>query len=444
MRVIVVGVGEVGYAIAEDLSRQHEVVIVEQDGARVDEASQSIDVLAIEGDGTSLEILEEAGIKRTDMLIASTDNDETNIVCCNAAEVLGDPFTIARVRKPHLLETWNRSPGAFGVNFMVSTNLLAAQAIANVGGLPAARDVDPFEDGRVQLAEFQISEESLVAGLTIDEADRFDSLTFVGVIRNGEVEIAGGATRLQPGDDVVVIGSPESVQGFAAELDPDETPGEEEIVIIGGSEIGFQTARLLEERGFKPRLVERESARAREIAEALPGTMVMESDATDVEFLDREHVGDADVLVAALTRDEDNLLISLLAKRLGVSRTIAVVERSDYVNLFETVGIDVAINPRELTAEEITRFTTRGRTEKVSLVHHDLAEAIEIEVDEASALTGRPISEAMTTLPDQVVIGAIIRDDESVIPRGTTVIEPGDFVILFTATDRVDALLSAI
>jgi trk system potassium uptake protein len=295
------------------------------------------------------------------------------------------------------------------------------------------------------MAEFRIPENSPVTGHTVAEADRFDSLTFVGVIREDDVEIASGETVLSAGDYVVVIGSPESVQGFARELTPTETPGSaEEITIVGGSEIGFQTARLLEERGIHPRLIESDHDRARELAERLPETMVMESDATDIEFLSREHIDEADVVVSALTHDETNLLISLLAKRLGARRADAVVEHADYVDLFEAVGVDAAVNPREVVAEEITRFTHEGRAENVSLVHNDRAEILEIEIDGESILADRSLADAMTGLPTEVVIGAITRDGECVIPRGETIIQPGDHVVAFMKTEFVDAVTAAL
>ncbi|ADJ15766.1 Trk system potassium transporter TrkA [Halalkalicoccus jeotgali] len=440
MRVIIIGAGEVGSSIAAGLADDHEVVVVDIDGDRVDDLTYSIDVLAIQGDGTSMPTLEEAGIDRADMLIASTDNDETNIVACNAAKIGGEVFTIARVKKPDLLDTWHRSNRAFGVDFMVCTDLLSAQAIVTIVGLPAARDADPFAGGSIQMAEFEIPEDSSVTGQTVAEADRFDSLTFVGLLRGETVEITRGETVLQAGDYVVVIGSPESVQLFGAELSPEQTPGSaEEIVIVGGSEIGFQVARLLEDQGLSPRLIEADHDRARDLAERLPNTVVMESDATDMEFLTREHIDEADVVISALTHDESNLLISLLAKQLGTSRAVAVVEHGDYVDIFEAVGVDAAINPREITAEEITRFTHEGRAENIALIHNDRAEVLEVEINRESILAGRTLQESMAELPDAVVIGAITREGECLIPRGDTRIEVGDHVVVFARTDVVDA-----
>ena len=439
MNVIIVGAGQVGSSIAADLADAHEVVVIDCDAERVEELNYSLDVLGVTGDGTAMATLDEAGIDDADMVIASTDNDETNIVICSTATAVSDAFTIARVKNTEYLRTWERSNRAFGVDFMVCTNLLAAESIVRTLSLPAARDDSLFADGLVEMAEFEVDAESPVTDQTVAEADRFDSLTFVAVLRNGSVDIADGETIITPDDRVVVIGSPESVREFAESVTPEAaSTNAEEVVVVGGSEIGYHVARLLEDRGFRPRLIEQDGDRARELAERLPGTEVMESDATNMEFLEREHVGDADVVVSTLDSDEKNLLVSLLADRMGVERTIAIIDAPEYVELFETVGVDIGVSPRSVVAEEISRFTLDGNTEKVAFVESDKAEVLEIEITDDSVLTGRPIQESVHDLPDGVVIGSLVRDGALVTPRGDTVIEPGDRVVVFAAMDVVD------
>ncbi|MFB6303353.1 MAG: Trk system potassium transporter TrkA [Haloferacaceae archaeon] len=447
MRVVVIGAGLVGSTVAADLNENHDVVVVDRDPDRVDELTYSLDVLAVEGDGTSLGVLEEAGVADADMVIASTNDDETNIVACATAETIGDAFTVARVKNVEYLRTWQRSagtgPGAFGIDFMVCTDLLTAEAIVRVAGVPAARDVDQFAEGKVEMAELEVPEGSPIADRTVAEADRFASLTFAAVFRDGETLLPDGTTVIEAGDRVLVIGTPASVSEFAGDVAAEgavegATGPASEVVVVGGSEIGFHVARLLGDRGFSPRLVERDPERAREIAEDLPETMVMESDATAVEFLEREHVGDADMVVAALDADEKNLLVCLLATRLGVERTVAVIETAAYADLFEAVGVDVAISPREVVAEEITRFAREDRAENVALVGRGEAEVLEIEIDPDSALAGRPIRESVPALSDGVVVGAIIRNDEFVVPRGDTVVEAGDQVVLFVDAAVID------
>jgi len=441
MHVVVIGAGEVGTSIASSLASDHEVVVIDADPDRAEQLKYELDVLTIAGDGTASAIQSAAEVGRADMVIACTDDDQTNLVACGTAKTLGDGFTIARVKSTEFLRTWEGSEGAFGVDFMVCTDLQTAENIVRVIGLPAAVDVDPFAGGLVQMAEFEIAEGSPVAEQTVSEADRFESLTFVGLFRDGEMIIPRGDTEIEAGDRAVVIGSPESVQSFATDVAPEMTPGRaEEIVVVGGTEIGYQTARLLGEREFRPRLIERDADRARWLAENLPNAVVMEHDATDTEFLKREHVDDADVLVTALRSDEKNLLVSVLAKRLGVDRVIAVVDSPDYVTVFEEIGIDIAINPRTVTAEEITRFTYESVAENIAVLENDQAEVLELELTEGCGLVGRPISEIVADTKARFVIGAITRNRELVTPRGETVLRPGDHVILLVESDSVSEI----
>jgi trk system potassium uptake protein TrkA len=442
VNVAVVGAGEVGSTIAESLCRSHDVTVVDADPERVETLTYELDVLAIEGDGTDVDILREAGVGDADMLIASTDIDETNLVACGTAKALGDPFTIARVKRPQFLETWRLREGTFGVDFMVGTDLLAAEAIVGVIGLPTARDVDTYAGGSVQMAEFEVPPGSPVADRTVAEADTFEALTFAAVIRDDEVIVPSGGTVIRPGDDLVVIGTPDCTRRFSGDIAPQEH-APREVVIAGGGEIGYQTARLLERRGFQPRLVEQDPDRARWLAEQLPDSLVMESDATDRSFLERENIGMADVFVATLDNDQQNLLATLLAQQLGADRTVAIVEDIEFNDLFEAVGVDVAVSPRKATAEEITRFTRGRRAENVSIIENDRAEVLELEVDADSPAVGRSIRDIAGDLPDGVVVGAITRDGEFITPRGDTVIGEGDHVVVFlepTAVEDVSAM----
>ena len=445
MQIIIVGAGEVGSSIAASLYQTHEVVIIDTDSDKVEELTYSQDILAIEGDGASLTTLENAGIGDADLLIASTDNDETNLVTCSTAKAFSSAFTIARVKNAEYLKTWNQSEGAFGVDFMVSVNLLTANDVIRVVGVPAALDVDSFAGGLVQMAEFEVSDSSEMAGRTVSDSDRFDTLTFAAISRNGDVTIPRGETLIHAGDKLIVIGRPESVRACSEAISPGEaTEGPEEIVIVGGSDIGYHTAKLLEERGHTPRLIEQDPERAHYLAEELPGTLVLEHDATDLDFLLEEQIDRAGAVVTTADSDEKNLLVSLLAKDIGVRRTVAIVEEGKYADLFEAVGVDVAINPREATAEEIIRFTEEGQIENLSLIEDQQAEVLEFQVDDESILTGRQIQDSTAELPSEIVIGAVTRDREFIVPRGNTVIESGDHVVLFVAADALSEVMAVV
>ncbi|MDJ1433743.1 Trk system potassium transporter TrkA [Halostagnicola sp. A-GB9-2] len=444
MRVIIVGAGEVGRSIAGNLASSDDVIVIDRDERVVEELTYSHDVLAIHGDGTTIDTLREADIERADLVIACTDSDESNVVICGSARTATDAFTIARVRRRTLLETWEGSQGGFGVDFMVCTDLLTAQTIFRISGLPAAQDVDSFIGGLVQMAEFEIGADSPIADQTVREADRYDSLTFAAIFRGEDMLVAKGETVIRPGDYIVVIGSDDSVTDFADDITPSTAVDGDEIVIVGASEIGYQAAREFESHGYHPRLVEQDDDRARAVAADLPNTTVLKSDATDIEFLEREHINEADIVISSLGSDEKNLLVSLLARRLGVDRTVAVIENLEYAELFETVGVDVAVNPREETAEEVVRFTRTNRTEKVAMLEHDRAEVIEIEAKIDSEITGQRIQDSMADFPEGVVIGAISRGGELVTPRGTTVVKPSDHLVVFVDSNALDEVLEGI
>jgi trk system potassium uptake protein TrkA len=442
MQVVVVGAGQVGLNIAESLAENHDVIVIDTNPEKVDQLTYSIDVLAIKGDGTSLDTLRQAEINDADMLIASTDDDETNLVTCGTAKTVSDAFTIARVRNEIFFDTWELSMGAFGVDFMVSTNLLTADDIARIIGLPAAVDVETFAGGIVQMAEFELAGENELVGQTVAEADRFEALTFAALAREGEVIIPGGDTLLEAGDKVIIIGEPASIRTFSRTVAPPSVPEKsDDIVVVGGSDIGYHTAKKLEDQDIEPRLIEQDATRAQELAETLQKTVVLNHDATDTEFLLSENIDQTGTLIAATDSDEKNLLVSLLAKSIGVQRTVAIVEDGEYAPLFEAVGIDVAVNPRKVTAEEIIRFTQEGEIENLSLIENRQAEVIEIEIQEDSILTNRPIKESITDLPSAVVIGAVTRGNTFIAPRGDTVIKPGDHAVLFVSTDIVSEVM---
>ena len=441
MQVVIVGAGQVGTSIADSLSSDHDVVVVDIDEDIVDDIKYELDVLTLAGDGTSSDLLEDAEVPDADLVIASTDDDKTNLVTCGTAKTVGDPFTIARVKSAEYRRTWVRTEEAFGVDFMVCTDLETAENVVNIIGLPSAIDVDTFANGLVEMAVFDITENSPIAGQTVADADRFDSLTFAALYRGDDIVLPQGDTVVRSDDRAVVIGSPQSIQEFAQRIAPSKTPDEaEDIVIVGGSKIGYHTARLLERRDFSPKLIEQDPDRARELAEQLPGTIVMQQDATDTDFLERENVDDADILVSALESDERNMLVSLLAKRIGTERVISLVEQTDYVELFEEIGVDVAINPRTVTAEQITRFTYQEVALNVSVIENDQAEVLELEVSPDSELVGQAIENIDDSLETNLVFGAVTRGREHIIPRGETVLRAGDHIIVFVETSFVDDL----
>ncbi len=448
MDIVIIGGGQVGRYIAESLSDERKISLVDIDPDRIEKIKYDLDILAIEGDGTVLETLREAGVEDADLVIASTDDDKTNIVVCGMSKIISDAFTIARINKTSLYRSWRQGKRALGIDFMVGSNFLTARTVSNIIGLPAARDVDSFVGGHVQVAEFDLPEDSPLEYKTIEEIDCLDKIEALNVMavfskREGKVKFKfpRGSTRLRPGDRMLVAGRMSSIHRFARQLSPEQHPlDENQVVIFGGGEVGTQLAKFLEGSGVEVKLIERDEQRARTVAEELQETLVLNENAENSSFLIDEHVNEADTVVSTLGNDESNLLVSLLAKEIGARRAVSVVDNKNYVDLFEQVGIDVAINPRLITAEEITRYTHEDNAENVALLESEHAEILEIEVSRESTLSGKTIETLAEELPRDIVFGAVIRDNDFVLPRGTTKIRRGDHVLILLGSDELSSL----
>jgi trk system potassium uptake protein TrkA len=427
MRVIIIGAGEVGRSIASALQTDHDVVVVERDPQRI-ELLQSLDVLALLGNGASLKTLKDAGAEKADLVIASTDIDEVNIVACASAKQLGTKVTIARVQDAEYLQTWKR--GSLGVDEMVCSELITSQAIADVIGLRGVRAADEFADGKILMTETVVEENSPLIGLRLREAAIPKDCNVASIIRGNTVIIPRGEDHILAGDRLVLIGTPQAVHEFNRRLSL--YPTVKEVLIIGGGRIGFRLAQILQTRGLRPKLIEPDEERSRWLAENLPHTLVFHGDGTDIELLEREGLHRCDVAVSVTGADERNLLCGLLLKRMGVSQVIVRVEDPNFITIFERVGIDIAINPRRLIAEEIIGFT-RERIEKALSLEQDRAEVLEIEVSPQSPLIGVKLAAAQ--VPAGVLIGAIVRGERVIIPRGTDALQPGDHVIVFSTKE---------
>ena len=443
MRIVVIGAGDVGTNIAEDLAETHDLVVVDMDSDRVEQLQSSLGLTAIEGDGRSLDTLETAGIREAEVVIASTDDDTVNVMVCGAVKNVTDAFTIARAKSADLFETWKHFEGVFGIDLLLSIDRLTAEAVVRTVMLPGALAVSSFVNGTVEMAEFEIDAEDRIANETVEESDEFPSLTFAGVLRGDRVVIPSGDTVIEPGDRVVVIGSPSSVRRFSTRLAPAATlDTDDDVVIVGGGEVGYRIASLFEERGFTPQLIEHDPERAETLAERLPNTTVVEGDVTSFEFLTEMNINEADFLIGTLD-DETNYLLSLLAAGVGVEHTATVVDEADYTDLFEAAGVDVIVQPHTVVARETTR-ATREYTDEAAMLERDSAEVLEITVESDSVLAGESIVDVAHDLPDGFVVGAVVRDGSLTTPRGGTVIQVGDHVVAFVDTNALDEVAAVL
>lgn len=440
MHVLIVGAGDVGSNIARDLADSHSVEVIDSDAERVDALTSDLISSGVVGDGRSVQVLKEADLSEADIVVAATDSDAANVMVCNAAKEASDPHTLARVKDVGLYRAWQSFDRGLGVDSMLCIDLLSAERLVQAVALPGAKAVDSFADEAAEVAEFDIGENTPVTGRTVVEADQYPSVTFAAIIREGELLIPKGETVIKAGDCLVVIGSTRGVSNFAEDVsDGPSLRPDDDIVIAGGDTLGYHVARLFEERGFAPNVVERNSERGTWLANQLGVSNIVEADATNVEGFAREHLTEADLLVGTVD-DDTNYLLAKLARELGVTKTVEVVDDPQVIELFESTGLDVVIHPQDIVAGEILQTIYEGGAEKVAVLEHNEAEVLEIVVDEDSLLAGSTIQGIDDKLPEEFVVGALIRGGTLRTPRGGTVIQTGDRVIAFMATDVAEEI----
>lgn len=442
MKVVVVGAGQVGSTIVEALHDDaHEITVIDLDPMRLTSLSHGFDVIAVEGNGASRRTLREAGLGSGSLLIACTSRDEVNIVAAMLAKKLApDATTIVRTTNVEYLEIWRERE--LEIDFMVSSELEAANAIARIVGIPAARQTDVFADGLVQMVEFDVESDEQrnggasadgVVGVQLRDARIPVDSKVASIIRGDRVLVPRGNESIMPGDRVVIIGSPAAAREWSRIMRRDATKVDD-VVIVGAGQTGVAVARSLLEQGIGVRIVEADAARARLVAEELPKARVFHATGLEPDFLERERIGQADAAVFAMREDAKNLYAATLAKLHGVRFTVALVHEPISAEVFEAAGVDVAVNPRSVTAEEIVRFAHDPRVRQLAMLEGDRFEVLDITVRPESELCGRPFRELPMT---GSLIGAIVRDGGAIFPHGDDVLMPGDRAIIFTESKRV-------
>ncbi|MFV2006207.1 MAG: Trk system potassium transporter TrkA [Longimicrobiales bacterium] len=439
MKVIIIGAGEVGYHLAERLSEENQdVVVIESDPDRAEETSDQLDVMTIVGNGAALPMLEKAGVRGADILMAVTSKDEVNLIACLAAARMGVGYTIARVSNPEYHGSGSvLSQDTLGIDLMINPARESAWETFHLLRSPAATDVASFANGRLQLIGLIVKEGALVAGKTLTQlGQELEGTHYVvtAILRDQETIIPTGATRIEAGDHVYLM----SLTTEAHLIPP--LAGYEEyrlkrVMIAGGSSEGAYLAEILAQYHVEATIIERDRKRCLELAEALPKALVLNGDVTDLELLELEGVAGMDGYLAATSSDDTNMLSSLIAKQAGAKKVVSLISEFDYLPLAPKVGIDAAVSPRISAVNAILRYVRRGRVTSVATLKGIDAETIQFSVTKDSRVAGKALKDL--ALPKGSVIGSIIRGDELIIPRGESVIHPGDEVIVFALPDAI-------
>ena len=440
MKVVIVGAGEVGSYLAARLTREnHHVVVVEQDPERALDVEQHIDALVVTGSGSHPDVMAAAGIDDADLLVALTTDDEANLVACMLARQAGVERRIARIEAAAL-----RAPGAAelvraaGADEVIDPDEETAVEILHLLDYPGASEINMLADDRVTVIGTVLRPDSPLVGRPLSESFAPygpDWEFLIGAVSRGDRTVIPRRDMvLQSGDVVRIVDLGTSSNELRHLLGLADARAHR-VMLLGGGRTGEMVARRLVEMHSEVCLVERDPERARKLAESLDDVLILEGDITDAELLEQEQVGDHDAVIAVTGNDEDNILACLYAKSMGVTETIALLHRLEFLPLLRTLGIDGALSPRTACANGVMRII-RGGVQVATYLDMDV-EVLEMTVADGSSVHGQRISDLH--LPKEVLIAAVVRDGTSMIGRGHTVLQEQDHLVVFARPKAVAA-----
>jgi len=436
MKAVIIGAGEVGYHIAKSLYQTIDVVIIDIDEDACEKAD-GLDVQVIHGNGANVSILSNV-LENADLLVSVTGNDEVNIVACMASKLLVEgkkPIkTIARVTNPDYIDRPVAKRTQIGIDIMICPELALASEVADVLSIPSAIDSEVFAGGKVEMMEFVVRPDNILVGKQMQDLQLSDCCIVSALFRNAEVIIPHGADTIQANDHMVVIGKPDAMKDIRG-LFGEVTGKRSKILIIGGGVVGFYLAKLINKNDVDLKMIDNNRERCECVADELPEILVLHGDGTDVNLLKEEGVHEMDVVITVTDSDEKNMLCALLSKQLGAKKVIARADRSEYVMLFEMVGIDSAISPREATVNEVLKLTMGTGIEALTTIEGEKADIIEYTVSNKSKIAGKPLRKIK--FPVGALISMVVHESETIVPRGDYVILEGDRVVVFSLPSAV-------
>ena len=447
MKIIIVGNGKVGYAIANSLAQEdHDIIMVDASTSALRKAESTMDVLCVEGNGASISVLIEAGVRDADLVIAVTNQDEINLVCCLIAKKLGAGHTIARVRNTDYRRDEEMLKKEIGLDMVINPDLAAAQEIARILAFPAAFSVEPFARGRIDMIGFQVMESDTICGIPLSQAHRLRQaeVLICAAEHQGEYIIPDGSFTPSAGDRVYMLGAKPELQRMLKEMGR-TWQKVKKVSVLGGSRSAMYLAWELQKTNTSVRIVEMDPDKCLRLSAQLPHVLVIQGDGTDNTLLQQEGILDTDAFVAVTNRDEENLLMAMHAQRSGVPKVLAKMTRPNYMELVNSTGIDSIISPKDIISSQILRYVRAlGNAEgsKVESLYKMLGghvEALSFTATASShAVLGRPLKDL--PLRKGLLVAAIVRDLHTIIPSGMTTIEDGDHVVVVTRATGLDDL----
>jgi trk system potassium uptake protein len=441
MNILIVGLGEVGSYLAKVLSTEgHSITVVDPDLQRMRRVADLLDVQAVHGDGSRPDVLDRADAHQADLLLAVSNDDKVNMLTSLFGKRMGAKKTVLRLRDTSALR---RSKTFFRKNLLydllLSLDDLAAEEIVKTVRQKQAIGVDNFAEGKVQLRRFLVTEGGPYTGQLVKDLKIPAGMLITAIDRDHEVVVPGGNDDLRVGDEIFVLGEPKAIATFEKKMGGRQEKARN-VVVFGGSGLSQQVCQQLQRDHVNVRVIVEDRAEAERLSEVLKNVIVLHADATDMNFLQEEHVGDADAFLGISDEDERNLMSCQLSKSLGVQRTVALVHKPDYVSLYQRLGIDIAVSPRLLCANRILAFVRSRSISTVATIEEGKAEVIEVELPAGSALVGKLLKDA--GFPRGCVVAALTREDGSVvIPRGSDQFHAHDQMVLFVLHSVVDEVL---
>jgi len=436
MRAIIVGAGEVGYQLARFLSAENvDVVVVDKNKAKLTRLAEELDVALIEGEGGSPSVMKNAGADEADILLAVTDMDETNMIACLVAKAMFQiPRNVARIRN---LEYFSNDIllQSLGINPAISPEIEAAKAVIRLIEVPFAADVDDFEDGKIKIIGFRIPSESKLIGKAFKALNLKKPKILIGAIQRGsKIIIPSGNDTLKKNDIIYLPVRKEELDLVCDSIGGIAMPVKR-VMILGGGRIGFYVANSMEEQNISVKIIEKDAERCKFLLKSLKKSVILNGDGSDQKLLEEENIQNMDVFAAISNNEELNIMASLLAKSLGVKKVITIVNKTDYLPLANNLGIEAVLSPRLITASTILKYVRTDNILSLTTVAEGKAEIMEAEVKEGSIFAGKTLQEF--ELPKKTLIGAIIRDDDVIIPSGEDKILAHDKLIIFTLRESI-------
>lgn len=438
MRIIIVGCGNVGATLTEQLVQEnHDISVIDMDGRKVQGIVDNYDVLGVVGNGASYSVQMEAGIESADLMIAVTQADEVNLLCCLIAKKAGDCNTIARVRNPVYSREIDFIKEELGLSMVINPELATAMEVAKVLKYPSALQVDSFAKGRVELMQYRLPEDSVLAEKSLRETSSlFKGNVLIGIVERGEeVFVPNGDFVLKPKDVISVIMTAQNVIEFFKKLKVSKNRIRSAL-IVGGGTTAYYIAKMLIPMGIQVKMIEESKKRCDELSDLLPEALIIHADATEPGVLQEEGIARADAFVAWTNIDEENIMFSMFAKKLSKAKTVTKIEKFAHTGIINTLGLDTIVYPKYTIAEHIIQYVRAmsnsigSNVERLYRLMDNKVEALEFVVRERSSVVGIPLQDL--PLQRNLLVCAIIRNKQIITPGGQDQILIGDNVIVVT------------